>query len=148
MDTSRRDFLKYGLAGTTLSVAAARSGPARAEAAASGAAGAGRPARLRPFLEPLPVPGAGIVVATPAAPDAYRYALRQIRRRLHPQLPKTPVWAYDGSGLGGQAGSFGMAIAAQTGTPVQVSYTHRLPVSYPSWIPVDTRLTPGAARCG
>ena len=70
-------------------------------------------------------PGAGIVVATPTAPGEYRFTLREIRRRLHPQLPKTPVWAYDdGSGLGGQAGSFGMAIAAQTGTPVQVSYTH------------------------
>jgi spore coat protein A, manganese oxidase len=143
MNSSRRDFLKYGLAGTTLSVAAARAGTARAAATASGAAGHGPPVRLRPFLEPLPVPGAGIVVATPAAPDAYRFALRQIRRRLHPQLPKTPLWAYDdGSGLSGQAGSFGMAIAAQTGTPVQVSYTHRLPASYPSWIPVDTRLTP------
>ena len=96
------------------------------------------------------MPGAGIVVATPAAPGEYRFTLRQIHRRLHPQLPKTPVWAYDdGSGLGGQAGSFGMAIAAQTGTPVQVSYTHRLPgdATRPGY-----RSTPGsrrwAARCG
>ena len=138
--TSRRSFLQYGLAaGAALSVSAARPGTA----AAGTARVSGRAVSLRPFAEPLPVPGAGIVVASPAGPDRYHFTLRQISRRLHPQLPKTRIWAYDdGSGLGGQAGSFGMAIAAQTGTPVRVSYTHRLPARYPSWIPIDTRLTP------
>jgi hypothetical protein len=56
--------------------------------------------------------------------------------------PPTPLWAYDdGSGLTGQSGSFGMAVVAQSGTPLTVSYTHMLPVTYPEWIPVDTRLT-------
>ena len=138
--TSRRRFLQYGItAGAALGVSAVRPG-----AAAAGTARLdGRAPNLRPFVEPLPLPGAGIVVASPVAPGQYHFTLRQIRRRLHPQLPKTPIFAYDdGSGLGGQAGSFGMAIAAQTGTPVQVSYTHGLPATYPSWIPVDTRLTP------
>ena len=141
-ETSRRRFLQYGIAaGAGLSVAARTRGAA--VTAPRGTHPNGRAPVLRPFAEPLPVPGAGIVVATPVAPDRYHFTLRQIRRRLHPQLPKTPVWAYDdGSGLGGQAGSFGMAIAAQTGTPIGVSYTHRLPETYPSWIPVDTRLTP------
>jgi spore coat protein A, manganese oxidase len=139
-DTSRRRFLQYGVAaGAALGVTAVRPGAAAAGTAQLG----GRAPSLRPFVEPLPVPGAGIVVASQVAPGQYHFTLRQIRRRLHPQLPKTPVWAYDdGSGLGGQAGSFGMAIAAQTGTPVQVSYTHGLPATYPSWIPVDTRFTP------
>ena len=139
-ETSRRHFLQYGLAaGAALGVTAARPGTA----AAGSSRMSGRAVSLRPFAEPLPVPGSGIVVASPAAPNRYHFTLRQISRRLHPQLPKTPIFAYDdGSGLGGQAGSFGMAIAAQTGTPVQVSYTHRLPARYPSWIPVDTRLTP------
>jgi spore coat protein A len=35
-----------------------------------------------------------------------------------------------------------MAVVARTGTPVQMSFTNRLPHTYPSWIPVDTRLTP------
>ena len=70
---------------------------------------------LKRFVERLPVPGAGIVVASPRAPGRYAFTLRQIRRRLHPQLPPTPLWAYDdGSGLRGQAGSFGMAIVART----------------------------------
>jgi spore coat protein A len=58
-------------------------------------------------------------------------------------LPPTPLWAYDdGFGLDGQAGSFGMAVVARTGTPVQMSFTNELSDTYPSWIPVDTRLTP------
>ena len=35
-----------------------------------------------------------------------------------------------------------MAVIAQSGTPLQVSFTHALPSTYPAWIPVDTRLTP------
>ena len=81
-------------------------------------------------------------MATPSGASQYSFTQRQISRRLHPQLPPTPVWAYDdGSGLAGQAGSFGMVLAAQSGTPIDVSYTNELPETYPSWIPVDTRLT-------
>ncbi len=103
------------------------------------------PARslLTKYVQPLPVPGAGIVVATPSGLNQYAFTLREIARQLHPNLPPTPFWAYDdGSGLGGQAGSFGMAMVAQTGTPIGVDYTHALPFTYPDWIPVDTRLTP------
>jgi spore coat protein A len=82
-------------------------------------------------------------VATPSGLDSYEFAQIEIARRLHPQMPATPLWAYDdGSGLAGQAGSFGMAVVAQSGTPLQVSFTHQLPETYPAWIPVDTRLTP------
>jgi spore coat protein A, manganese oxidase len=89
------------------------------------------------------VPGAGIVVARPIGLNQYGFTLTQIEKKLHPQLPPTPLWAYDdGSGLGGQAGSFGMAVIAQTGTPLQVTFRHELPDTYPAWLPVDTRLTP------
>jgi spore coat protein A, manganese oxidase len=99
--------------------------------------------KLTKYLEPVPLPGAGIVVASPAAPNRYAFTQKQIARRLHPQLPPTPLWAYDdGSGLAGQAGSFGMAVVGQSGTPLEISFTHELPAEYPSWIPVDTRLTP------
>ena len=106
---------------------------------------AARPARsfLTKYIQPLPLPGAGIVVATPSGMNEYAFTLREIARQLHPNLPPTPFWAYDdGSGLGGQAGSFGMAVAAQSGTALDVSYTSNLPEFYPDWIPVDTRLTP------
>jgi spore coat protein A len=110
--------------------------------APSSIAGA-RGVRLRKYVQPLPLPGAGIVVATPSGLNEYAFTQTQIQRQLHPDLWPTPLWAYDdGSGLGGQAGSFGMAVVARTGTPITVTYTHELPSTYPTWLPVDTRLTP------
>jgi spore coat protein A len=98
---------------------------------------------LTKYVEPLPLPGAGIVVATPSGHNAYEFTQTQIARRLHPHLPPTPLWAYDdGSGLDGQAGSFGMAVVGETGTPLRVTFTNDLPETYPRWLPVDTRLTP------
>jgi spore coat protein A, manganese oxidase len=132
---TRRNFLKYG-AGAS----AALSLPWAVRQAV-----AARPARslLTKYIRPLPLPGAGIVVATPSGMNQYAFTQKQIMRQLHPDLPPTPLWAYDdGSGLAGQAGSFGMAVVAQSGTPLDVSYTNNLPSTYPDWIPVDTRLTP------
>ena len=98
--------------------------------------------KLKKYVQPLPLPGAGIVIATPSALNTYAFTQREISRQLHPDLPPTPLWAYDdGSGLAGQAGSFGMAVIAQSGTPLNVSFRNDLPATYPSWLPVDTRLT-------
>jgi spore coat protein A len=132
---TRRRFLRYGAgAGVALAL------PWSARVPAAGAAVGGK---LAKYLEPVPLPGAGIVVATPSGANEYAFAQTQIARQLHPQLPPTPFWAYDdGSGLGGQAGSFGMAVVAQSGTPVTMSFTNNLQARYPNWIPVDTRLTP------
>lgn len=136
---SRRTFLKVGAAGGAALLVPWALRTDKAKAAAGGA--------LAKFLEPLPVPGAGIVVATPAGVSAgvtkYTLTQTQITRQLHPQLAPTPLFAYDdGSGLAGQAGSFGMAVLARTGVPVAIDFTNALPKTYPSWIPVDTRLTP------
>jgi spore coat protein A len=132
---TRRRFLHYGLGvGSALALPWAVDLPT-ARAAKRG--------KLAKYIQPLPLPGAGIVVATPSGTNAYAFAQREISRQLHPELPPTPLWAYDdGSGLGGQSGSFGMALVAQSGTAVTVNYTHALPATYPDWIPVDTRLTP------
>jgi spore coat protein A, manganese oxidase len=135
MNPTRRRFLQYGLgvSGTLVLPWAARIPAARAA----------KRGKLAKYVQPLPVPGAGIVVATPSAPNTYSFTQTEISRQLHPHLPPTPLWAYDdGSGLEGQSGSFGMAVVAQSGTALRVSYTHNLPPAYPSWIPVDTRLTP------
>jgi spore coat protein A, manganese oxidase len=131
---TRKRFLQYGAAGgAALFLPWARTPGARAAAGGS----------LTKYLEPVPLPGNGIVVASTSGANAYAFTQRQIARRLHPQLPPTPIWAYDdGSGLDDQAGSFGMAVVAQSGTPLEVSFTHELPETYPSWVPVDTRLTP------
>jgi spore coat protein A, manganese oxidase len=132
---TRRRFLRYGAgAGVALAVPwAARLPVARAAVGP----------QLRKYVQPLPVPGAGIVVASPSGVNEYAFAQTPLTRRLHPDLPPTPLWAYDdGSGLAGQAGSFGMAVVARSGTPLRVSFMHQLPDTYPAWIPVDTRLTP------
>jgi hypothetical protein len=90
-DYSRRRFLQYGLgAGAAIGfpVTAGRVMEAGRAVDADRAHVAGH--TLRRFVERLPVPGAGIVVASPRAPGKYAFTLRQIRRRLHPQLPPTP----------------------------------------------------------
>jgi spore coat protein A len=133
---TRRSFLKYGAgAGAALAL------PWKVQQVFAATPKRGT---LTKYIQPLPLPGAGIVVATPSGTNQYAFTQREIARQLHPELPPTPLWAYDdGSGLAGQAGSFGMAIVAQSGTPLDVSFTNNLRDTYPSWIPVDRRLTPG-----
>jgi hypothetical protein len=48
---------------------------------------------LTKYVQPLPVPGAGIVVATPSGTNQYAFTQREIARQLHPNLPPTPFWA-------------------------------------------------------
>ena len=135
MRITRRRLLRYGLgAGAALTMPWASRLPA---------ATAVRGGKLTKYVQPVPLPGKGIVVATPSGSNRYSFTQTEIARKLHPQLPPTPLWAYDdGSGLAGQAGSFGMAVVARTGTPLDISFTHDLPETYPDWLPVDTRLTP------
>jgi spore coat protein A, manganese oxidase len=144
-ETTRRRFLQYGVvSGAALAMPAARRGLAATMRGATPRRASGG---LAKFREPVPTPGNGIVVATPIGTSLYSFTQREIRRRLHPDLPPTTVWAYDdGSGLAGQAGSFGMVLVAQSGTPLHVSYTNHLPEVYPDWIPVDPRLTHGNGR--
>ncbi len=132
---TRRRLLQYGL-GAGAAMAAPWASRITWPSASAGA-------RLAKYIQPVPLPGSGIVVAEMSGANRYSFTQRQISRRLHPQLGPTPLWAYDdGSGLGGQSGSFGMAVVAESGTPIDVEYTHDLPETYPGWIPVDTRLTP------
>ncbi len=132
---SRRQLLGYGAG-----LGAAMAVPPFAWPGVASAAMGGK---LAKYVQPVPLPGAGIAVATPSGPNQYTFTQTEIARQLHPQLPSTPLWAYDdGSGLVEQAGSFGLVVVAQTGTAIQASFTHNLPALYPPWIPVDTRLTP------
>jgi spore coat protein A len=129
---TRRRFLQYGAgAGAALAFPWAARIPL-ATAAQGG--------KLAKYVQPVPLPGAGIVVASGSN---LSFTQTEIKRQLHPDLPETPLWAYDdGSGLGGQAGSFGMAVVAQSGTPTDIDFINELDPEYPPWIPVDTRLTP------
>jgi spore coat protein A len=132
---TRKRLLQYGIgAGAALALPWAT----RPASAAQG--------KLRKYVQRVPLPGDGIVVAGGSPiPGGTQYSFRQteISRQLHPDLPPTPFWAYDdGSGLGAQAGSFGLVVAAERGRVVEASFLNDLPRRYPGWIPVDTRLTP------
>src|SRR6266536_2010088 len=77
---TRRHFLQYGVGGgAALALPLARTPVA---AAAMGG-------KLAKFLEPVPLPGSGIVVATPSGANQYSFTQTQIARQLHPQLPPT-----------------------------------------------------------
>jgi TAT (twin-arginine translocation) pathway signal sequence len=93
--TSRRRFLQYGAA----------AGAALALPLATPTSAAAAP-KLTKYMEPVPLPGNGVVVAHPSGANTYAFTQREISKQLHPQLPPTPLWAYDdGSGLAGQAGA-------------------------------------------
>ena len=68
------------------------------------------------------------MVATPAARTPTVSRCGRSAGACAPQLPKTPVWAYDDDfGLSGQAGWFRHGHRGPDRNPVQVSYAHRLP---------------------
>jgi spore coat protein A, manganese oxidase len=66
---------------------------------------------------------------------------RQGATRVHAALSNTPVWGYTTS-VGGAAGMLGPTVEVRRGTPLTVDYQNRLPLDYPSWLPVDRNLTP------
>src|SRR5512132_2529524 len=139
---TRRRLLQYGL-GASAALTLPWTSRISSASAAKGDKLSARSGKLTKYMQPVPLPGDGIVVASPSGPNRYSFTQREIARQLHPHLPPTPLWAYDdGSGLAGQSGSFGMAVVAKTGTPIDVTFTHDLPEIYPDWLPVDTRLTP------
>ena len=90
---TRRRFLQYGLGvGGALGVPWAMRIP-EAHAAPGG--------KLAKYLEPVPRPGRGHRRRDAERREcSTRSRSDEISRQLHPQLPPTPIWAYDdGSGL-------------------------------------------------
>src|SRR5215475_8901897 len=119
---TRRRLLAYGAGAGT---AVALPWPTGSWLAESRSASASTGSTLEKFVQALPVPGNGLVVAAPSGTNRYSFTQVPITKRLHPKLPPTPLFAYDdGSGLGGQLGSFGMVVVARSGTPLDVTYTN------------------------
>src|SRR4051812_37745017 len=80
-DISRRRFLEYSM-GTGAAVVFAPSVGLSRSAATSSASAVGP--TLEKFVQPLPLPGAGLVVATPTGSSHYSFVQRQIEPTLHP----------------------------------------------------------------
>lgn len=102
---------------------------------------AAAPGELTPYVAPLPVPP----VLRPASGDVLReteIALRPTWVRLHPQLPPTLMWGYDGRVPG-------PTIEVRRRQRVRIAWTNRIPKGseYPvtsvEVLPPAATVTPG-----
>ena len=134
-ELTRRRFLQYGLGvGVALTVPTVLQSPAMA--AVGG--------KLTKYMTRLPVPGNGIVVATPSGLNTYSFT------QTPDQPPAASSSAADAAvGLRRRLAASAVRPARsgwrswhRAAPPLDVSYTHDLPETYPAWLPVDTRLTP------
>jgi spore coat protein A, manganese oxidase len=79
---------------------------------------------LKRFLDQLPIPP----VLQPKPGQVLDIGMKQFRQKLHPQLPPTVLWGYDGIYPG-------PTIEARQGVPVQVNWRSYLPTTH--FLPVD-----------
>ncbi|HLH03493.1 MAG TPA: multicopper oxidase family protein [Bryobacteraceae bacterium] len=81
--------------------------------------------RLEPFVDPLPIPRAIRLPATPghtSAPE--RIILSQFRQKLHRDLPPSLVWGFNGT-------TPGPTLVAARGCPAHIEWHNRLPDQHP-----------------
>ncbi|WP_266181160.1 multicopper oxidase family protein [Dyella humicola] len=142
MPPSRRTFLKgmaWGAAAGILPISwRASAAPMHMPMRANGTAGLCKhpvadqtgvprlldPARLTPFVDPLPVPP----VLRPAPGATLRIAMQESEQRLHRELAPTRLWTYGGS-------MPGPTIEAHSGQVLRVEWANRLPTRH--FLPVD-----------
>ena len=123
--TSRRQFLKIGLAGGAGAVGYRLLGSGWAQAATA-------TATLKSFQQPLQVPP----VLDMRAGGSYTLTATALRRQLHPALPApTNVWSYvspDAVDVNATTykGFLGPTVVVQKGTPVTVSYVNDVDATY------------------
>ena len=144
MEITRRKFLKGSLATGAIIASGGLGGvlftPRNAHAFVQSP-------NLQKFIQPLRgIGGAGIPVM---APDTvvqpwwqpgvthYTIGIRQFTDQLHPSLGPTALWGF-GQGAVGNGRHLGGIIAVKRGTPVQITFRNRLPVT--PILPVDTSI--------
>lgn len=89
------------------------------------------PARLRKFVDRLPLPGALQPVGTLNDLPLHEVTMTGFAQRLHSALPPTHVWGYNGSFPG-------PTLEARTGEPIYVRWINQLPTQH--FLPVDFTL--------
>lgn len=119
---SRRRLLHRGLY-STAGLALGKGLPALGQAMASPAPFQSG-ARLTRFVDPLPIPP----TLRPTPGEVLEIEMRQIRQKVHRDLPPTTLWGYNGSWPG-------PTIEARSGTPVSINWTSKLPTTH--LLPID-----------
>jgi spore coat protein A len=121
---SRRRLLCRGLY-TSVGLALRKGVPAVGQAMAS-------PRQVRSdvklprYVDPLPIPP--VLCATGAPGEIIEIQMRQFRQKVHRDLPPTTLWGYNGSWPG-------PTIEAQSGHPLSVNWTSKLPPTH--LLPID-----------
>jgi len=93
------------------------------------------PSTLTPFVDPLPIPPLARAEGTRTNPESpkeslplYRIAMRELRVKVHRDLPPTRMWAFGGSFPG-------PTIETESGRAVMVEWVNELPARH--FLPID-----------
>jgi spore coat protein A len=128
---TRREFMKSG----ALVLAGAGTGLPRLLDAGADALD---PSTLTPFVDALPVPRVMEATGTRAHPEYarqqipyYRMAMREVRQKVHRDLPPTRMWSFGDSFPG-------PTIETESGPPMIVEWANELPVRH--FLPIDHTL--------
>jgi spore coat protein A len=96
------------------------------------------PNRLKPFVDPLPLPAVMTSSGTRPDPDDatrqlpfYRVAMEQIHQKVHRDLPPTRMWGFNGS-------MPGPIFETRSGQGLIVEWMNRLPAKH--FLPIDHTL--------
>jgi spore coat protein A, manganese oxidase len=129
--STRRDFLKTGtlaLAGTSMRMPHVLGSPGDAL----------DPSTLTPFVDPLPVPRVMKPAGVRAHPEHageqipfFRMNMREVRQRVHRDLPPTRMWSFEDSFPG-------PTIEVQSGRGAMVEWANALPARH--FLPIDHTL--------
>lgn len=87
-----------------------------------------RPETIPKFVDPVYIPPPLRPTGMHNGVPLYVITMKQVRRRLHRDLPETTIWAYEGSWPGPM-------VEAQAGSPVYVWYRSELPDTH--LLPID-----------
>ena len=131
---SRRKFLRrVGAVAATL-----KFGRAAVAAPLPPAPAALDPGKLTPYVDPLPIPEPLASHALRASPDDpklklpfYRLAMREIRQKVHRDLPPTRMWGFGSS-------SPGPVFETRSGQGILVEWANELPAKH--FLPIDHTL--------
>jgi spore coat protein A, manganese oxidase len=86
---------------------------------------------LQKYVDPLPIPSVMVPVAKTSALTSYVVDARQVKQKLHRDLPPTTVWGYQGQYPG-------PTFETRYGELVEVTWTNSLPTTH--LLPVDHTL--------